>query len=167
VVQIDTPDEVIARYLRDLAERKTDKKWGKVIKSVRVLRNDLECHKFAAGEKAIVSVTLESSIALKDVSLCIYMMDHQLDLISETYVDSLATHTLSIVPGQVVNIAIEVDLNLGPGTYYVGSVIGDGLIDYDRRFPATSFFITAASGVKGAVNLFPRLIIPGISDSPS
>ena len=53
----------------------------------------------------------------------------------------------------------DVELNLGPGTYYLGVYLYryDVEREYDHVFPATSFVVTTDRDTRGAANLYPAV----------
>ena len=53
----------------------------------------------------------------------------------------------------------DVELNLGPGTYYLGIYLYryDVEREYDHVFPATSFVVTTDRDTRGPANLYPSV----------
>jgi len=53
----------------------------------------------------------------------------------------------------------DVELNLGPGTYYLGVYLYryDVEREYDHVFPATSFVVTTDRDTRGSANLYPAV----------
>jgi hypothetical protein len=71
----------------------------------------------------------------------------------------LGQEPVSLDPGQRAECSFDVELNLGPGTYYLGVYLYryDIQREYDHIFPATSFVVTSDRDTRGAANLFPVL----------
>jgi lipopolysaccharide transport system ATP-binding protein len=160
VVTIGMTEEVVAKYLNDQTKRQKAPNNGVLIEEVKFLRNEAEAVHFDEGEAAVIRVRLRSEIASSHLTVVVYLADGRFYQISEAYIDILAGELLSVVPGGETVLEIEVKINLGPGTYYVGCVVRDlkRHVEYDRRFPIGSLFVSGEGGTKGAANLFPKLI---------
>jgi len=162
LVKIGATEEVVETYITGQLKRQSAGPAEIAIEEVKILRETgvgSGMH-FKEGESAIVRVTLSSRIASSRLAVVVYLKDERSVEISEAYLDVLAGRTLSAEPLSRTVLEFRIHLNLGPGTYQVGCVVRDleRQIEYDRRLPVTTLFISGNGSTRGAANLFPQLL---------
>jgi lipopolysaccharide transport system ATP-binding protein len=113
--------------------------------------------RFAAGSKARIAVTLEATEPTEKVSVVIQLFNTDFYDIFNTSSERLGHPPVSLEVGQRAECEFELELNLGPGTYYLGVYLYryDAEREYDHIFPATSFVVTTDRDTRGSANLFP------------
>jgi hypothetical protein len=142
---------------------------------VRVTRTQIsgaagEIGSFQAGSKARISVTMEAAAAVEKVAVVVQLFNADFYDVFHTSSQRLGHPPVSLRAGEKADCEFDVDLHLGPGTYYLGVYLYryDREQQYDHIFPATSFVITADRDSRGAANLYPVVarchVWPGISD---
>jgi ABC-type polysaccharide/polyol phosphate transport system ATPase subunit len=161
LLKIGRTDEVVETYLNGQMTRQSVPATGIDIEEVRILRDagSGSGALFREGESATVRVTLGSRIESRSIAVDVYLKDERTYEIAEIYLDILAGRTLSVEPSSRTVLEFRIHLNLSPGTYNVGCVVRNPelQVEYDRRFPVASFFISGNRSARGAANLFPQL----------
>ena len=116
-----------------------------------------ETGSFQAGIRARITVALEALAATEKVAVVIQLFNADFYDVFHTSSQRLGTPPLSLSAGQKAECDFDVDLHLGPGTYYLGAYLYryDTQHEYDHVFPATSFVMTTDRGSRGAANLYP------------
>jgi ABC-type multidrug transport system ATPase subunit len=156
-------NEVVRYYLQSGLEEKEKEEGTKDLRIVRtrLLRNGQEDIKFFAGEKVTVEVTLTSRKNLRDLALIIFLSDGDYYRIFETSTEMLGQGDLLMGEGETKVVLIDLLMNLGMGTYYMGAVVVDKTEirnQYDRKDPVATFYIDGRDSVRGVVDLSPVLI---------
>jgi len=156
-------NEVVRYYLQSGLEEKEKEDDTKDLRIVRtrLLRNGQEDIKFFAGEKVTVEVTLTSRKNLRDLALIIFLSDGDYYRIFETSTEMLGQGDLLMEEGETKVVLIDLLMNLGMGTYYMGAVVVDKTEirnQYDRKDPVATFYIDGRDSVRGVVDLNPVLI---------
>jgi LEA14-like dessication related protein len=162
LLKIGRTEEVVETYLNGQMRRTSVLATDIDIEEVRILhdtRSGSGAH-FREGESATVRVTLRSRIESRSLAVDVYLKDERTYEIAEIYLDMLAGRTLSVEPSSRTVLEFRIHLNLSPGSYNVGCVVRNPelQVEYDRRFPVASFFISGSRSARGAANLFPQLI---------
>jgi len=159
-------DEVIRRYL-DTAESHGERAVSGPVRVIatRIAGAGGEAGRFAAGQRARITVTLEARTAVEKVAVIIELFNSALYAVFDTSSERLGRPPVTLEAGQQAECVFEVDLHLGAGTYYLGVYLYryDLEREYDHVFPATSFIVTSHRDTRGAVNLYPEVgaIVPG------
>ena len=116
-----------------------------------------ETGSFQAGNRARITVALESRAAAEKVAVVIQLFNADFYDVFHTSSQRLGHPPLSLEARQTAECDFDLDLHLGPGTYYLGVYLYryDTQHEYDHVFPATSFVMTTDRGSRGAANLYP------------
>jgi lipopolysaccharide transport system ATP-binding protein len=160
VVADGPTDMVVRRYLdtgSELSGRRTEG-------PVRVLQATVtgaggETSRFESGSRARISVDLEAKAAAERVAVVLELKNTDFYEIFNTSSERLGHPPITLAAGERARCTFEVDLHLGPGTYYLGVYLYryDVQKNYDHVFPATSFVVAADRDVIGAANLYPSV----------
>jgi len=179
IIQDGPTDQVIRRYLdtaSSLAERPAHG-------PVRILGADIsgfrgEKGSFQAGSKARIKVKLEALSATEKLAVVIQLFNDDFYDVFHTSSQRLGHAPINLAPQEKAECDFDVDLHLGPGTYYLGAYLYryDTQREYDHVFPATSFVMTTDRDTRGSANLYPEVarfgisraasLPPGLSNSP-
>jgi hypothetical protein len=163
-------DKVIRRYLdtaSSLAERPTHG-------PVRILGADVsgaggERGSFQAGTRARITVKLEALAPVEKVAVVIQLFNDDFYDVFHTSSQRLGHQPVSLAAHEKAECDFDVDLHLGPGTYYLGAYLYryDTQREYDHVFPATSFVVTTDRDTRGAANIYPEVARFGVCKTPS
>lgn len=162
VVRTGSAEEVVKYYL-DGASQTSDvtQKSQIFISKMIVLKDGNEELRFKAGEKVRVQINVGSEIECHNLALHIYLVDNNYYEVFEVSTELLNAGGFSIKEGEEKEFNVELSLHLATGVYYLGAVIvnrHDVWKKYDRKFPAATLYIEADDAVRGAVNLYPRML---------
>jgi lipopolysaccharide transport system ATP-binding protein len=158
-IVIDGPtDQVIRRYLDTAVSHAERPARGPVrLVGTTVAGAGGETGRFQAGSRARITVRLEALAVTEKVAVVIQLFNSDFYDVFHTSSQRLGHPPLSLEAGQKAECDFDVDLHLGPGTYYLGVYLYryDSQHEYDHVFPATSFVMTTDRDSRGAVNLYP------------
>jgi lipopolysaccharide transport system ATP-binding protein len=153
-------DMVVRRYLDTGAEEKGRGAPG----PVRILRATVtglagETSRFESGRRARIDVDIEAKAQAERVAVVLEIKNTDFYEVFNTSSERLGQPSLTLAPGERARCSFEVDLHLGPGTYYLGIYLYryDVQQNYDQLFPATSFVVAADRDVLGPSNLYPSV----------
>jgi hypothetical protein len=120
---------------------------------------DGQSGRFAAGQRARVSVQIEAAAPTEKVAVVLDVFNTEFYEVFNTSSERLGHPPLSLAAGDRANCEFDLELNLGPGTYYLGLYLYryDIEREYDHVFPATSFVVTTDRDTRGAANLYPKV----------
>jgi lipopolysaccharide transport system ATP-binding protein len=153
-------DQVVRRYLDTAAIHDDRPARGPVRIAKTTIRSaDGQTGRFAAGQKARVSVTLDAIAQTEKVAVVIDVFNTEFYEVFNTSSERLGCPPLSLAAGERATCDFDVELNLGPGTYYLGVYLYryDVEREYDHVFPATSFVVTTDRDTRGSANLYPAV----------
>lgn len=153
-------DQVVRRYLDTAAIHDDRPPRGPVRIAKTTIRSaDGQTGRFSAGQKARVSVTLDAIAATEKVAVVIDVFNTEFYEVFNTSSERLGCPPLSLAAGERATCDFDVELNLGPGTYYLGVYLYryDVEREYDHVFPATSFVVTTDRDTRGSANLYPAV----------
>jgi len=153
-------DQVVRRYLDTAAIHDDRPARGPVRIAKTTIRSaDGQTGRFAAGQKARVSVTLDAIAPTEKVAVVIDVFNTEFYEVFNTSSERLGCPPLSLAAGERATCDFDVELNLGPGTYYLGVYLYryDLEREYDHVFPATSFVVTTDRDTRGSANLYPAV----------
>ncbi len=158
-VAADGPtDEVIRRYLDTaaIADKRPAQGPAHII-GTTITGVGGETGHFPAGQKARIAVTLEAVVPVEKVAVIIELFNTDFYDIFNTSSERLGHPPISLAAGKRAECEFDVDLHLGPGTYYLGVYLYryDAERQYDHIFPATSFVVTSERATQGPANLYP------------
>lgn len=154
-------DEVVRRYLDTASnhDNRTTHSPVRIAKTV-IAGADGRTGRFAAGESARISVSIEAAVATEKVAVVIDVYNTEFYELFNTSSERLGCPPISLAAGEKAVCEFDVDLNLGPGTYYLGIYLYryDVEREYDHVFPATSFVVTTDRDTRGPSNLYPSVV---------
>jgi len=158
-IVVDGPtDQVIRRYLDTAMNHDERPARGPVrIVGTKISGGRGETGTFQAGSRGRISVTLEAVAATEKVAVVLQLFNADFYDVFHTSSQRLGHPPLSLGAGQKAECEFDVDLHLGPGTYYLGVYLYryDTEHEYDHVFPAKSFVMTTDRDSRGAANLYP------------
>lgn len=158
VVADGPTDQVVRRYL-DTAENVESRPAHGPVRVARTTISgaDGQTGRFAAGQSARISVTIDAIAATEKVAVVVDVFNADFYEVFNTSSERLGHPPVSLSAGERAECVFDVELNLGPGTYYLGVYLYryDVEREYDHVFPATSFVVTSDRDTRGAANLFP------------
>jgi lipopolysaccharide transport system ATP-binding protein len=160
VIADGATDEVIRRYLDTAPSHDQKQRRGPVSVSRTTMSGaDGQSGRFSAGQKARVAVSIEAGQAVENVAVVLDVFNADFYEVFNTSSERLGSPPLSLEAGQNAVCEFDIELNLGPGTYYVGVYLYryDVEREYDHVFPATSFVVTSDRDTRGAANLYPKV----------
>jgi homopolymeric O-antigen transport system ATP-binding protein len=158
VVADGPTDQVIRRYLDTAAHQEGRLARGPVrVARTTIAGSDGQTGRFAAGQTARISVAIEALVATEKVAVVIDVFNTEFYEVFNTSSERLGHPPVSLEVGERAECEFDVELNLGPGTYYLGVYLYryDVEREYDHVFPATSFVVTSDRDTRGATNLYP------------
>jgi lipopolysaccharide transport system ATP-binding protein len=153
-------DQVVRRYLDTAAGHHERQAGGPVrILGASISGVDGQSGRFAAGQRARVSVHIEAAAPTEKVAVVLDVFNTEFYEVFNTSSERLGHPPLSLAAGDRANCEFDLELNLGPGTYYLGLYLYryDVEREYDHVFPATSFVVTTDRDTRGAANLYPKV----------
>ena len=160
VVADGPTDQVVRRYLDTAANTEGRPAHG----PVRIGRTSIagaggQTGRFAAGQLAQITVAIDAVASAEKVAVVIDVFNAEFYEVFNTSSERLGHPPLSLEAGQRAECQFDVELNLGPGTYYLGVYLYryDTEREYDHVFPATSFVVTTDRDTRGAANLYPAV----------
>lgn len=160
VVADGPTDQIVRRYLDTAASHEARVAHGPVrVSRTTIAGADGQSGRFAAGQKARVSVTIDAVAAVEKVAVVLDVFNSEFYEVFNTSSERLGAPPLTLEPGDRAACEFDVEMNLGPGTYYLGIYLYryDVEREYDHVFPATSFVVTSDCDTRGAANLYPAV----------
>ncbi|RJP20377.1 MAG: ABC transporter ATP-binding protein [Deltaproteobacteria bacterium] len=161
-VKIGPTGDVIKYYMgRAIGERKDTTGSEAYISNVRVRNRQGVSTEFTSGEKAWIDVEVTARSGCERLGIMLYAKDDNYYDIFQTSTDRLGLRNVSLDPGKSFLCTYELDLHLGYGTFHFGFAVFqcDTKITYDKLFPACTIFVTPDRDVRGAINLYPKVIM--------
>ena len=158
IIEDGPTDQVVRRYLDTAAAHETRVTRGPVrISSTEISGADGQMGRFAAGQSARIAVGIEGRVRTEKIAVVIELFNTDFYEVFNTSSERLGHPPITIEPGQRTECKFDVELNLGPGTYYLGVYLYryDVEKEYDHVFPATSFVVTSDRDTRGSCNLYP------------
>jgi lipopolysaccharide transport system ATP-binding protein len=153
-------DEVVRRYLDTASVHSDRPARGPVrVERTAIRGADGQTGRFAAGQKAQITVGIEAIAPTEKVAVVIDVFNTEFYEVFNTSSERLGCPPLSLEAGERAVCDFDVELNLGPGTYYLGVYLYryDVEREYDHVFPATSFVVTTDRDTRGSANLYPAV----------
>jgi lipopolysaccharide transport system ATP-binding protein len=153
-------DTVVRRYL-DTGAQKTGRRAGGPVRilGATVTGTGGETSRFESGRRARIDVDIEATAPTERVAVVLELKNTDFYEVFNTSSERLGHPPITLAAGERARCTFEVDLHLGPGTYYLGVYLYryDVQRNYDQLFPATSFVVAADRDVLGAANLYPSV----------
>lgn len=158
--------EVIQTYLaRERAKLGETRRTDVSIVSIALCGTEGATVHFRPGEKAWVDVTFKANCACEKVAVVIQVLDEGLGDMFNTSNERLGNRPISLEAGQTCTVTFELDMHLANGTFHFGVYLYqyDLQREFDRALPAATFFVDSEIDVRGAANLYPRVVATKIS----
>jgi lipopolysaccharide transport system ATP-binding protein len=163
-------DQVVRRYL-DTAAHGGERVARGPVRVVRttIAGSDGQTGRFAAGQRARVSVEVEATAPAEKVAVVLDVFNTEFYEIFNTSSERLGASPVTLDPGESATCEFDVELNLGPGTYYLCFYLYryDVQHEYDHIFPATSFVVTTDRDTRGPANIYPTVSSFGVLAPPA
>jgi lipopolysaccharide transport system ATP-binding protein len=160
VVRIGDTTDVIRAYL-ERADVPVDDGLDLDARLSRIeLRGALgETLRFESCQKVVVNVQVEARRACHRLAVVLECVDEGQYPVFNTSTERLGTGTFDLEPGESFTTTFEMRLNLAPGTYQMGAHLYryDTQRNYHSRMPATTFYVTAPTDVRGVAHLEPSI----------
>lgn len=160
VVSDGPVDQVVRRYL-DTASQNGERIARGPVRATRttIASTDGQTGRFAAGQKARISVAIEATAPAEKVAVVLDVFNTEFYEVFNTSSERLGAPPITLEAGESAVCEFDVELNLGPGTYYLGIYLYryDVQHEYDHIFPATSFVVTTDRDTRGAANIYPAV----------
>lgn len=88
------------------------------------------------------------------------MTDEQYQSVFDTSTERLGYGNFNLEAGEVLTCTFELQLNLANGIFHPSILVYryDTQTEYDRRAPAATIYVSSDKDVRGAANLFPKVI---------
>jgi hypothetical protein len=104
-------------------------------------------------------VAIDAIAATEKVAVVIDVFNTDFYEVFNTSSERLGHAPVSLQAGERAVCEFDMELHLGPGTYYIGVYLYryDVEREYDHVFPATSFVVTSDRDTRGATNLYPAV----------
>jgi lipopolysaccharide transport system ATP-binding protein len=161
VLTIDSAGSVVRRYLSDASKVTNDGPQKSVyISQVKVRDSTGEQSTFESGQTAWVDIAVTARERVEKLAVVLFLLDDNQYLIFSTATERLGHRPFSLDAGESYRCTFELTLNISYGTFHVCAAVHRYDIEkqYDCRLAAATVFVGSSLGVRGAVNLFPRLI---------
>ncbi len=162
MVEIGPTQEVISSYLnRSRSEHlKSAASTSVVISKVTARNAGGECLRFQSGEKAWIDIELTAYKRCSKLSISLYVTDEQYQSVFDTSTERLGYGNFNLEAGEVLTCTFELQLNLANGIFHPSILVYryDTQTEYDRRAPAATIYVSSDKDVRGAANLFPKVI---------
>jgi lipopolysaccharide transport system ATP-binding protein len=160
VVADGTTDAVVRRYLDTGVDRSGTAAQGPVrIVGTTLLGAGGETSRFLAGTRARIDIDLEARERTERIAVVLDLKNTDFYEVFNTSTERLGHPPLTLAAGERARCSFEVDLHLGPGTYYLDVYLYryDVQQIYDHVFPASSFVVAVDRDTLGAANLYPTV----------
>jgi lipopolysaccharide transport system ATP-binding protein len=161
VVTIDETDTAIRKYLgTDRVANSPEESKPVYISEVKVRGRVGEQTTFDSGQTAWVDIEITARTFIDKLAVVIWLRDETEYEIFNTSTERLGFASIALQPGQSYRCTFELTLNLAHGTFGLCTAVHRYDIgkSYDRKIPAATLFVGSSTGVRGAVNCFPRVI---------
>lgn len=160
VVADGPSSEVIQMYLaRERAKLVESRDKDIEIKAVELRGANGVDVRFKPGDTVSVEVTCLANRACEQVAVVLQVLDDGLADVFNTSSERLQHQSVTVEKEQVFSMTFELQLHLAVGTFHIGVYLYryDIEHEYDRVFPAATFFIDSDVSVKGTANLYPKM----------
>jgi lipopolysaccharide transport system ATP-binding protein len=162
-VQSGRSEDVIKHYLQSGSGTVDESRNAKVrILNVTITKEGRPESRIGTGQTVLVTVTMQGQARCEDLALHVYVYDANFYNVFQTSTELLGAKEFVITQGDALECSIELTMHLGMGVYYLGAVARSkfhtGGEQYDRKFPASTFYVDAPGSMTGPSNLYPVLI---------
>jgi lipopolysaccharide transport system ATP-binding protein len=156
-VQLGPPGEVINSYLNRILQRPVSFTHGVGISKVTVRGRTGEQVHFESGEKAWIEIEVCATKHVSGLGLAIGFKTQDHWSFFDTSTSRLGKRTFSVGPDRTVRYTFELDLHLGPGSYYFDVALYryDAQMIFDEFLQAGTLMISTEKAIHGIANLYP------------
>jgi ABC-type polysaccharide/polyol phosphate transport system ATPase subunit len=161
VLEVGPTSDMVRRYMELVGDKRSTESHSAVRMDTVTVRNATgPTVKFTAGEKAWIDVTMTAKEDCQNVAVVLELKDNSYYEVFNTSTERLGEAKLNLRAGQTASYTFEVDLHLANGAFHIGAYLYryDTETTYDHWFPITTIFIQSEKDVRGAVNIYPRVI---------
>ena len=159
-VTIGPTDSVVRAYLNDSMRPQggRDHQWV-FISQVTVRDAQGEQCQFESGETAWVDVEVRARDTIERLAVVVWLEDESQYRLFNTSTEDLGQRPFSLKERESFRCTFELKLNVAQGTFKLCVAVHryDYNATYDKWSPASTLFIASTTGVRGAVNCFPKL----------
>jgi lipopolysaccharide transport system ATP-binding protein len=153
--------EVIRTYLDSAAEKREDSKLKPVyISQVRFYGQKSDTVHFKSGDDAFLEVEVIANRNCEKLAVVIGLTDENQYRVFDTSTERLGHGSFSLKAGEHFNCSFQLKLMLASGTFHFGVYVYryDTQQEFDRWAPAATLYVSSEYDVRGAVNLFPKVV---------
>ena len=161
IVEDGPTPHVIQTYLaRERSKLEGPKNTEVAIRAVRLRGAEGERVHFAPGQSAWVDVEFSATQRTEKIAVVIGVLDESLNIVFHTSSERLGAAPVVLDAGQRCTASFELVMHLAAGTFHLAVHLYryDIAREYDKALPACTFFMSSEVDVRGAANLYPRLI---------
>ena len=161
IVEDGPTPHVIQTYLaRERSKLEGPKNTEVAIRAVRLRGADGERVHFTPGESAWVDVEFSATRRSEKIAVVIGVLDESLNSVFDTSSERLGAAPVVLDAGQRCTATFELVMHLAVGTFHLAVHLYryDIAREYDKALPACTFFMSSEVDVRGAANLYPKLI---------
>jgi lipopolysaccharide transport system ATP-binding protein len=115
---------------------------------------------FSPGEKAWVDVTLGANQACENIAVALAVANEAMNVVFNTSSQRLEDITFSLQQGETATLTFELTMHLAVGTFHLAVILFRYDLDreLDRVAPAATFCVESEVDVRGAANLYPKIV---------
>jgi len=161
VTKTGSTNDVVRAYLDKAKESVEAETAGDLAVGNVVMRNESEeMIQFMSGEKGWVDIEITSKIKCDNLNVEIGFMDQNYYRIFHVSTERLGYGTFSMEPGETRKFTFELTMNLARGQFDLWVVVRRYDIKkiFHTKYPAATVYIDSKDDVRGAVNLFAKLV---------
>ena len=161
IVEDGPTPHVIQTYLaRERSKLEGPKNTEVAIRAVRLRGEEGERVHFVPGESAWVDVEFSATRRSEKIAVVIGVLDESLNIVFHTSSERLGAAPVMLDAGQRCTASFELVMHLAAGTFHLAVHLYryDIAREYDKALPACTFFMSSEVDVRGAANLYPKLI---------
>ena len=161
IVEDGPTPRVIQTYLaRERSKLEGPKNTEVAIRAVRLRGAEGERVHFAPGQSAWVDVEFSATQRTEKIAVVIGVLDESLNIVFHTSSERLGAAPVALDAGQRCTASFELVMHLAAGTFHLAVHLYryDIAREYDKALPACTFFMSSEVDVRGAANLYPKLI---------
>ena len=165
IAMIGQTSDVLKKYLEGDERRMRRSNRPLEITDVVVHNEHGPAAQFLSGDKVMVTVEARAHTHHDDISVVIQVTDDQAYPLFDTCTDRLGHAAIVLEAGQHLKATFEIEATLAEGTFHVNGYLFRYTtnLPYDKWANAATFFVSGAPGVRGSVNLKPRLVSCAVS----
>jgi len=115
---------------------------------------------FRPGDKAWVDVNFKANRLSEKLAVVLQILDEGLGDLFNTSSERLGHPSITLGAGESHTITFELDMHLANGTFHIAVYLFryDLQREFDKVFPAATFFVDSEVDVRGGANLYPKVV---------